>query len=390
VQTFREFILVGNSLRLALPVLQATHEISGARCVVAGTSQTRRLRWSGLCRRHVLLDFDDDKQSLERLNALAEERPGAILVPFDCEGIRLVNRLRANLMLDSMPIPDLATLDKLEDKWRFHEFCVDHSLPCPATEFVGEKSGLDFDALASRLGVPFVVKPTNWSGSLGVQIVRSRTELEDKIVRNAKYDYGSLIAQKYVQGVDMCLNVLAFDGHVNAISIQRPGACWIDFVANDKIEALAGQICRGSRFHGIMNLDVRLEEATGEVFLIESNPRCWASLLATVSCGLNIVAECIRQIPLQQGQGPRRLVAGRFYQRHPLLRPSSWRSLFSDTTHEGRLLRLQAFDPYVVGQLVWGLPAMAARHVRRSVEILTKRRSFTFFPKNGLGSRSPG
>ena len=171
------FVLVGNSVRIALPVLQAAYGFQDAKCVIAGGKETLGLRWSSLCRRHVLIDLDDDASSVRLINGIAEQDPPATLVPFDCDGIRLVNRVRSKLTLATIPVPDLPTLEMLDDKWRFYEFCAANALPVPATRYVGSKANLDFAALEAEFGLPFVVKPTNSSGSIGVQIVRDRDDV---------------------------------------------------------------------------------------------------------------------------------------------------------------------------------------------------------------------
>src|SRR6185369_2729758 len=121
-------VVVGNSVRIALPVLQAAYAMGEESCILAGTRETLGLRWSSLCRRHVLIDLDDDARSVRLINGIAQEDPQALLVPFDCEGIRLVNRVRSKLALASIPVPDLPALEMLDDKWRFYRFCEAHAL----------------------------------------------------------------------------------------------------------------------------------------------------------------------------------------------------------------------------------------------------------------------
>jgi predicted ATP-grasp superfamily ATP-dependent carboligase len=359
------FVVVGNSVRIALPVLQAAYGFEDAKCVIAGGKDTLGLRWSSLCRRHVLIDLDDDVSSARLINGIAEQDPQAILVPFDCDGIRLINRVRSKLTLASIPVPDLPTLEMLDDKWRFYEFCVANALPVPATRYVGAKANLQFDALEAEFGLPFVIKPTNSSGSMGVQIVSDRGEFEEKIVDNAGYQFGSLIAQRYVDGVDMGINVQSLRGRLCAFSIQSV-ANWplIEFVPNAAMEDLAAKICRDSGYHGVMNVDVRLEEGTGKVFLMEANPRFWATLAASAGCGLNFLAESVEQSGC--GDHPRRLTSGRYNTRHPLLVPSSWWCIGSDRGQTGRLLRARLFDWYSLGQFAREMPATTSRWVRRS------------------------
>lgn len=362
------FVLVGNSARIALPVLQAVRSFSDEPCFLAGSRETAALRWSSLCEQHASIDFEDDEGSVRRINELARKASRAVLIPFDCEGIRLVNRVASRLALASIPVPDLPTLDMFDDKWRFYQFCLANSLPAPATRWIGSKQDLDFNALEAQLGLPFVVKPTNCSGSLGVQIVRTRKLFEQEILHNPRYQHAPLIAQRYIDGMDMDINLLSVYGRLCASSIHRIEGSWMDFVRHPALQEIAEKLCRGSGYHGVMNVDVRLDQRTGEVFLVESNPRFWASLVAAVGCGLNFVAESIQ--PRSPGEGPRQLTSGRFHTRHPLLRPSVWRQLFSDSGQAGRLLRARLFDLYSLGQLAQEMPGMTSRAVLRSTASL--------------------
>ena len=130
-----------------------------------------------------------DDGFVDGLNQLAEQTPEMMLIPFDCDGIRMANRVRSRINIAIVPTPDLLTLDMLEDKWRFHEFCTKHSLSVPETVWIGSKSELAFDVVVAELGLPFVLKPTNESGSLGVQIVESLRQFEEQVLNNAAYVY---------------------------------------------------------------------------------------------------------------------------------------------------------------------------------------------------------
>ena len=358
-----DFVLLGNSRRIALPVLQALHSAGNTRCALVGSLQTAALRWSFLCRQHAVINFTQDEAAVRIINHMAQQNPQAILIPFDCEAIRLVNRVQGRLDIPSIPVPTLATLNMFDDKWTFYRFCLANALPVPKTYFVGPKSDLNFDKIESELGSPFIIKPTNESGSSGVQLVHSQNELEMKIVKNAAYQFTPLIAQRFIEGIDMDINLLAVAGQLRAVSIHKPGKSFIDFMPHPQLEDIANKICTASHYNGVMNVDVRLDTKTGNVFLIESNPRFWATLASTVACGLNFADESLKR---SEPTGlPRRLISGRFYSRHPLLKPSSWGRLVFDRTEKGRLLRARTFDLYSLGELILDLPAMLMRGWRR-------------------------
>ena len=328
------------------------------------------LKWSRLCRQHTVIDFANDDAALQHLNSLAAQNPEAVLIPYDCEGIRLVNRLKNRLTLASLPLPEPATLDMFDDKWAFHQFCLGHGLPVPLTLWVGPKSALDFNALTAALGLPFVVKPTNASGSVGVVVVHGREQFQKDIMDKPGYDFSALIAQQFIAGADMDINLLAHQGLLRAVSVHRPGAQYIEFVGHSQLEAIAQKLSQLSHYSGLMNVDARLESGSGRVYLIESNPRFWATLASTVYCGLNF-AEASLQAKAT-GTEPLRLNSGRYHLRHPLFRPSCWGTLLLDRGPRGRLLRARTFDLYALGELIGQVPAMLKRLADRLTQALRK------------------
>jgi ATP-grasp domain len=368
------FILVGKGTRIGISVLQAIRAFSAAECIVIGDKETAPLRWSGLCKRYCKFDFEapDDGTLARLVNALAEQAPQATLIPFDCDGIRAVHRARAQLQIQIAPIPDLATLEMFDNKWDFYGFCVKAGLNVPATCYVGSKFKLDFDAIVAEVGLPFVLKPTNCSGSMGVQFIESRDCFEREILRNKDYDFRHLIAQRFIEGIDVDLSLLSVHGELSSFAIQQMQGSHINFLPNAYLEGIAPGICRDSAYHGVMHIDARVEKSTGKVFLIECNPRFWASLTAASWCGLNFVGQSVD--PRMRAASAVGLVSGDAPRRHPLLLPSSWSLAMLNRGVRGRLLRMQIFDICVLGLFVRELPLLATDAVQRRVRAFRRHR----------------
>ncbi len=358
----KTFVVIGASERIVTAVLQGIYCFSRSTAIVIGNEETCKLPQSSLCSRHIYVNFSatSDHSAITTINQLHAELPDVVVIPADCHGIRLVNRIKPNVRARVIPIPDLATLNQLDDKWHFHELCQAHNIDVPEACYVGSKVNLNFDELVSKLGLPFVLKPTNESGSLGVQIITSKEHYLSAVRNNESYQFKSLIAQRYIDGEDVDLSLLALHGCMTAFAIQRVAGPTMEFVQNDRLEALAGKLCRANSFHGLMHIDARIERSTGRVFLIESNPRFWASLTASIWCGLNFVEESLREE--NHSSFPRRLISGTAPLRHPLLRPSAWGQLFH-SDQRGRLTRAAMLDPYALSRLVRELPSNSARYL---------------------------
>jgi predicted ATP-grasp superfamily ATP-dependent carboligase len=364
----RNFVIVAQGKPVVMQVLLAIHSYTDARCVVVCARNTRVLRFSSLCSDYMEVNFygRDDNHFVDSINSLALRMPGLVLIPADCPGTRMVNRVRERLRAAVIPAPDTAMLDRVESKWRFYQFCKQHAINVPRTRHIGAKHQLDYAATARDLGIPFVVKPVNELGSSGVHVIASEPDYNRRIRNNDDYRYGPLIAQQYIRGVDVGLNLLAIHGKLAAIAIQQPVdqhlvGSRIRFFANDYLRGVAHVIATEIGYHGVMNVDARIEEDTGAVFLLEANPRFWRTLLASVWCGLNFVAQSVESAP--HADRVRMLTAGvadTYY--HPLFRPRLWRYLLSDSGYRGRMMRRMMFDVSTLAASAKALPLVVLGH----------------------------
>lgn len=358
----KNFIVVGASERVVVAVLQGIHCFAKAQCTVLGSSETRHLGWSSLCRKHVRIDFEPhaDQQAVDLINALYSADPDAVVIPADCKGIRLIARIKNRILPRTIPFPDLQTLDQMDDKWQFYEFCRKAGLNVPTTLYIGSKENLDYEDLVLKLGLPFVLKPSNESGSFGVQIIRSKEHFLTSVKENNAYRFSSLIAQRYIEGDDVDISVLAQHGRVSAFAIQEAHGPIIRFVQNAQLQEMMVKLCAENGFHGLMHVDARVDRQTGQVFLIESNPRFWASLTASIWCGLNFVEESLKGAP--SNAGAKALISGIAYTRHPILRPAHWVMLLR-ASQRGRLVRLATLDIYSFSKFAADLPVIGYRYL---------------------------
>lgn len=358
----KNFIVVGKSERVVVAVLQGIHCSAKVKCTVIGDYETRGLTWSTLCARHIHIEFtrQADAEVINAINEIYDADHDVIVIPADCQGTRLINRIKNQLRAKAIPIPEPDTLDQMDDKWQFYEFCRANGLNVPTTYYVGPKANLDFEGMVLKLGLPFVLKPSNESGSFGVQIIRSKEQYLKAVHGNDSYRFSSLIAQRYIEGEDVDISLLALHGRVSAFAIQQVEGSTIKFVQNPELQTMATKLCAANAFHGVMHIDARTDKLTGQVFLIESNPRFWASLTASVWCGLNFVEESIKEkignsVPLGLG-------SGRAYTRHPILRPADWITLLQ-SGQRGRLTRLATLDIYSFSKFMADLPVLCCRHL---------------------------
>ncbi len=349
----QNFIVVGEMRAIVAQVLLAIHHHTTAHCAVISGKGTGALRLSRLCSQYDDLDFygHDDLRFVEIVNRFAARHADTVLVAGDCQAMKMVNRVRDALQVGISPMPDTDMLSMLEDKWSFYQFCKAHGLTVPSSIFVNAKAELDFSAVANRLGLPFVVKPLDQVASYGIEVVQDENHYKRAILDNRAYQYAPLIMQRFIAGKDIGLNLLSVHGRVMALACQEPNGTRVRFFANGVLERAAHVIASATRYHGVMNVDARVEEHTGTIYLFESNPRIWRSHYASVWCGMNFCGESLKG--RWDGNHVQRLVSGEsdvYY--HPIFRPSQWPMLLFDKGRRGRFLRIMMSDPYTLASSI--------------------------------------
>ena len=344
----RAFIVIGTSRPLLLQVLLSIHAFTEARCLVICKTGTRFLRKSPLCADYMETGFsgNDDAALVERINRFSAQPTEAILIAADCAGARLVDRIRPSLAVSLFPTADAATIDLFDDKWRFHEFCAAHGLRTPPSRLVADKHALDYDDMVATLGSPFLIKPVNEDSSRGAHIIASREQFRRTVLDDPSYRHAPLIVQRYIAGTDVGVNLLALHGDVTAISIQqriepaRDGSR-IVFFDHPYLEHVARTVARESGYHGVMNIDARIETGTGDVYLFESNPRFWRSTSASAWCGMNFVELGVMGHP---GKGGKLVSGSADTYFHPLYAPALCPHALLGKGQRRKIARVMLFD----------------------------------------------
>ena len=362
----RNAVVVGNSLQILGPVMLAIRSFSHANIHVIGNDSTRSIRWSLLCDHWTghSLSADEDLELLSILQSIcARERPARIIAA-DCEAARALNRLRPFLPAPLAPMPSSDHLTMLEDKWQFHRLCQLKGLPTPQTLRFENKQALRYEVLTSILGTTFVIKPSNLAGSQGVRIIRNKAMFESEILKSEDYQFSPLLVQEYIPGEDIDISLLAVKGEVMSLATQQVAGSVVRFISQPQMEMMATTLCAALGYDGVMHIDARIDRSTGRIWLIESNPRFWASLTAALWCGLNFVQESLRHVrETEHAVGPLRLAQGRAHTRYPLIRQDSLRCLLSRGSR-GRLLRWLVLDPWRISQLALDVSGLLLRRAR--------------------------
>lgn len=264
---------------------------------VVGTPGTECLGQSLHCSSYTPHAADDPEAAactwVRDLNALIRTKQIDVVAAADGPAWRLLSRVGPHLAARAMPVPAPPELERLSNKWDFHTLCTTLGVAVPRAICVETKCQLDPWRLGRQLGYPLVVKPVDQANSAGVVVAKSRAELRRLVLDNPAYQFGALMAQEFVPGIDIGCSVLASGGDLLLAAVQRREGRAVLFTECNTLLAACRRLIELSGYHGIAHFEARFNPATGEVKLIECNPCFWGSLDAARQCGLNFVAAAL-------------------------------------------------------------------------------------------------
>jgi D-aspartate ligase len=237
-------------------------------------------------------DASDTDQVTSGLKLIAERigRP-AVLFPTDDIGAIYVAENASELrdyFLFAQPPADLPR--RLADKLTLYQMCRELGVPCPRACVPGSLA--EARGFANSAGYPLIAKITTpWKAS-GVlpstSIMHGHDNLVDMFNSCDKLDVG-LMLQEYIPGgaghdwffhgycdaSSACR--LAFTGiKVRSLPLGAGGTTFGKSAANEELRDQFTGLFARLNYHGIMDLDIRLDARDGQYHLLDFNPRLGA------------------------------------------------------------------------------------------------------------------
>ena len=283
---------------LALEVVRSLGRAPRVRVDLLSADRRPTARFSRFCRRcHPATCSLTEPERLQAVLARLERSRYDVLLPVSVAGCRLVSRAN-HLLAPHVALPPLAcpeTLDTANDKTALARLAARYEVPVPASlVFPDQRS--DNGAL-SRLTFPVLFKPPSLEGGRGIRRFEDRDTLARFLETHPSAQNGRrYLVQSYIEGSDLGLNVLCREGEILAWTVQRAVheaarpfgvAQGVSFYRDDRVLELGRRLLSAMGWTGVANLDFRRCGATGEINLLEMNPRFWGTLMGSVHAGVN-------------------------------------------------------------------------------------------------------
>jgi len=227
----------------------------------------------------------------EECSNVAREVGADLCLATDEVGIEFTVRQGSWLSVPSVAVPSLDSLQLTLDKWALARFLVANGLPHPTTELASHCAGSSVRSAALRF--PVLLKPRSGGNGFGIRRFDGLRALDESLeVDNSRE---RAIVQTEITGYDIDCSVLCRDGEVLAYTIQKgfaasvgfgpPGA--IEFVDDSDVIDVVRRLMAALRWNGVAHVDLRYDDVTGAVNIIEINPRFWGSVLGSLHAGIN-------------------------------------------------------------------------------------------------------
>ena len=188
-----------------------------------------------------------------------------------------------------------STFELANDKQKLMELCAKYDIVHPKTR---ELTIDTLDKVADYVGFPAMIKPNLSAGAKGIVKVENKEELYTKFPPIAAA-FGRCTLQQFVEQPDYYYNVMLFRKHngqtaaSTVIKIRRffplkgGTSCYSETVEYPFLIEQCERCLEKLNWHGFADFDVLEDKTTGELKIIEINPRVPSSLQASFAAGVN-------------------------------------------------------------------------------------------------------
>lgn len=256
-------------------------------------------RFSRYCRSFTYKKFNpnDDEARLEFLATLVKKHNIDVLLPTETKWISFVVANLQPLLsfVKVAPVPDPASFELANNKWKLAQFLEEHQIPGPPTLQVTNSPSLEKELEAIQF--PVLLKPVSAWGGEGIERFENPASLKEYL-KNQKPETLNerFIIQSLLPGVVVGVNVLAYQGKILATTMQRgvipntqkyAAAGGIKFIQEDKFFTIAQKLIKALSWTGFANIDTLHDSRDDQLKILEINARFWGSLRGSLVAGVS-------------------------------------------------------------------------------------------------------
>ena len=223
-----------------------------------------------------------DPEIFNHLQKTIEENNIHILLPYvDPATIVAAGfKPKSNIFI---PVSDLAVCETFFNKTNAQEWFLKNGFPVPL----------------AKQKLPMIAKPVTGSASQGIMIIKSQTELSNF---ENDYNQSDYVLQQYIDADEYTVDCY-IDGNyhlLTAVPRKRLEVTAGEVTKSitqkeDKIIEMAASIIAKSKLRGPVNVQFLKEKNTGEIFVMEVNPRFGGGVINSIEAGADIAAMLLKE-----------------------------------------------------------------------------------------------
>lgn len=290
----KNLLLIGYDSNLALGVLFCLRAL-GYKFYLLSHNRKNAARFSRFVEStYYYTDGTDDLK--QRIIDLCNKHSIDFIFPYDELEIREVTLHKSDLEQYATCLlgTDSTNFDIGIHKQNLAEFL--HKNLLPSLPFVSLAEKTLVEAFIKNHSFPLLIKPVRMASGRGIQKLFNEKELWT-FFADEKGTAGNFILQPFVVGTDITCNVICINGQLNCYTIQEsPVKRGANFSSNDvlcyhddpDVVAVVGSMMQLLHWNGVACIDLRRDEITRKVYVLEINGRFWASVVPSfLKAGIN-------------------------------------------------------------------------------------------------------
>lgn len=237
-----------------------------------------------------------------------------VLIPTSDKSAVFMSFHKAELSsLTGVLMPDRDVFTKGYDKNCLMKICKENGYPHPLTVDMSEVDGFEDDSLV-HFPYPGLLKPNLTSGGRGMTLVNSLDELKS-VYPNIHSQYGSCHLQQFIKpgGKQVKVQVMT-DSNADMLyssviwkqryyPVNGGSSCCNVTIDNPDIAKICGQVLKTIGWAGFADFDLIENPDTGELLIMEINPRIPACIRSAFKSGMDfatMIADATLGLPVKK------------------------------------------------------------------------------------------
>ena len=207
-------------------------------------------------------------------------------------------------------VTEYSIFSQAHNKQKLMEVCRRYGFPHPATEKLSEEN---IESAAAYVGFPAIIKPNISAGARGIVLVHSIEDIRAKYP-TIHQAFGECTLQHYINHSGVYYNVMLYrstDGQIfgqtilkimRYFPIKGGTSCYCETILHDQLIKICSAVLDALKWEGFADFDIMEEKETGDLKIIEINPRIPASIHGAYVSGVNfpeIIVRDILGLPIQ-------------------------------------------------------------------------------------------